>query len=308
MRRRLGAIDPGGGGRVTVAVVAACFSAPMIVWTGGPAMVVAAGRMLAAFALSLPAALVVWRQGGPRALGIDATVALPLAVATLMLALHFAAWTVSVDTTSVASAVVLVNAHPLVVLGVEAVLWRQVVRRRQWLGAGVALAGLAFLGGADAILRGPRALLGDGLALAGAVTYAIYVLASARVRVKVPTDVQVAVLYGGSLLILGLGTLVTRSPWPAPWLGPRLWLGFLLLGLVPTMLGHTMVQSVLDRVRPGVVSVALLGEPVGASLLAWAVLHQRPAPTDVIGGAVALIGIAIALWPEGEPPVAALAT
>lgn len=297
-----------GGGRLVLAVVAASFSGPILRWAGGPPMVLAAGRMLLSFVLALPPALAIWRRGGVRALGIDRTVAVPMVVATVVLALHFAAWTAGLYLTSVASAVVLVNAHPLVVLGVEAVVWHQQVRARQWGGALVALAGLVYLAGADAFARGGQAFLGDTLAFAGAVTYAVYVLASARVRITVPTRVQVAVLYGGSLLLLGVGVPVAGEAWSSPWSVPHVWLAFLLMALIPTMLGHTMVQSILDRVRPGVISIALLAEPVGASLLAWAFLHQTPARSDIIGGALTLAGIAIALWPEGEPTAPALAT
>ncbi len=296
------------GARLALAVISASFSGPILRWGAGPPMVVAAGRMLLSFALALPPALALWRRGGAAALGIRRAVALPMVVATVMLALHFAAWTAGVYLSSVTSAVVMVNAHPLVVLAVEALLWRQPVRPRQWGGAVVALAGLVFVGGADAFARGGQAFAGDALAFAGAATYAVYVLSSARVRVSVPTSVQVAVLYGGSLVLLGLGVLLLGERWPSPWLAGRLWLSFVLMALIPTTLGHTMVQSILDRVRPGVVSVALLGEPVGASLLAWAFLHQTPSAGDIIGGALTLTGIALALWPEGELTTAPLAT
>jgi drug/metabolite transporter (DMT)-like permease len=164
------------------------------------------------------------------------------------------------------------------------------------------------LAGGDAFARGGSYLLGDGLALLGAVTYAVYVLASARVRASVPTSVQVAVLYGGCLVLLWATLAALGQALPSPVRAPHLWLAFVLMAIVPTTLGHTMVQSILDRVRPGVISVALLGEPVGASLLAWVFLHQAPSVADVAGGALALAGIAIALWPEGEPATPALAT
>ncbi len=308
MSRRPRAVDPSALGRLALAATAACFSGPILRWADGPPLVLAAGRMLPAFLIALVPALVLWRRGGARALGVGRAVAMPMLLSTVMLAVHFAAWTAGVYLTSVASAVVLVNAHPLVVLGAEAVVWKERVARRRWVGAIVALAGIAGLSGADAFALGGRFILGDALAFLGAVTYAVYVLASARVRQRVPTGVQVTVLYGGCLALLAAAARVAGEAWPAPAAAPRLWLAFVLMALVPTMLGHTMVQSILDRVRPGIISIALLAEPVGASLLAWAFLGQRPALFDVVGGALALAGIAIALWPEGEPAAPALAT
>jgi drug/metabolite transporter (DMT)-like permease len=300
--------DPGGGWRLALAVGAASFSGPLLRYAGPPALVAASGRMLFATLLALPGAIGLWRRAGWRALGIDRAVAGPMLVATAMLALHFATWTAGVDLTTVTSAVVLANAHPILVLAVEALVWRQRVHRRQWAGAFVALAGIALLAGLDGRWLGGRAVEGDLLALAGAVTYGVYVLASARVRTQVPTAVQACVLYLGSLAALGLATLALGEPWPSVANRPLVWLAFVLLAVIPTTLGHTMVQSILDRIRPGVISLALLGEPVGASVLAWALVHQRPAPFDVAGGALTLAGIALALWPQGEPPAATLAT
>ncbi|MCL6597057.1 MAG: DMT family transporter [Firmicutes bacterium] len=307
--------DGGAAARLALAVAAASFSGPILRWAGAhgagtPAMVLAAGRMLFAFALSLPAALAYARRRGWRAagLGLDRRVAAPMALATIALALHFAAWTAGVERTSVASAVVLVNAHPLLVLGAEAVLWRRRVSSRRWAGAALALAGVAALAGADGLTLGTGGLAGDALAAAGAATYGVYVLASARVRAQVASPIQVAVLYGGCLAVLAPWAAALGLAWPAPAAAPGAWLAFVLLALIPTALGHSMVQSILDRVAPGVISVALLGEPVGAGLLAWLFLGEPPTPAELAGGLAVLGGIALALWPTGEPTAPALPT
>lgn len=292
--------------RLGVAVVAASFSGPILRWADGPPLTLASGRMLLAFLIALGPALAVLGRGGLGAAGVDRRVAVPMLVATVALAVHFGAWTVSLYHTSVASAVVLVNAHPILVLAAEALLWRQAVSRRQWLGSIVAVAGMAVLAGFDGLSLGAGALWGDILSFIGAATYAVYVLASARVRTQVPTAVQVAVLYSGCLVFLGAATLAAGQRWPSPFAAPHLWLAFLLMAIIPTTLGHTLVQSILDRVRPGVISIALLGEPIGAALLAWLVLGQVPSATDVLGGVVTLAGIALALWPTGEPAAAAV--
>lgn len=304
--RRSGAGDAGALVRLSVAVVAASFSGPILRWAGAPPLSIASGRMLLALLIALVPAIAFVRRRGLQALGVDRTVAVPMALGTVALAAHFGTWTAGLYLTSVASSVVLVNAHPILVLAAEALLWKQAVSRRQWLGSLLALAGIVLLAGLDGLTRGGGALWGDALSFAGAATYAVYVMASARVRTQVPTSVYVVVLYGGCLLLLGAAALALHQPWPSPAAQPRLWLAFLLLAIVPTTLGHTLVQSILDRVRPGVISIALLGEPVGAALLAWIFLGQPPALFDIVGGAVTLAGIGVALWPEGEPVALAM--
>jgi len=293
--------DPKGSWRLAIAVGGVSTSAPILRWAGGPPLVVAAGRMLLAFLLVLPGALALWRRQGIRGLGIDRRVGWPMALATVFLTLHFGTWTASVYLTSIASSVVLVNATPILVLAGEALLWHRATSGRQWLGASFALVGIAVMAGFDGLTAGPKALDGDLLALAGAATYAVYVMASARVRTQVSTPVQVAVLYGGCFAGLGTATLIADQAWRAPQTDPRMWVAFALLALLPTTLGHTMVQSILDRVRPAVIAIALLGEPVGASILAWLALGQKPALVDVLGGLLTLVGIAWALWPGRVP-------
>lgn len=289
-----------------MAVLAASFSGPILRWAGAPPLSIASGRMFLAVLIAIVPALAVVRRRGLSGIGIDRTVAAPMALGTAALAVHFGTWTAGLYLTSVASSVVLVNAHPILVLAAEAVLWKQAVSRRQWLGSGLAMAGIVLLAGLDGLTRGGQALWGDALSFAGAATYAVYVMASARVRTQVSTAVQVAVLYAGCLLLLGAAALAFHQSWPSPAAQPRLWLAFLLMAIVPTTLGHTLVQSILDRVRPGVISIALLGEPVGAALLAWVFLAQPPALIDVVGGAITLAGIGVALWPQGEPVAAAV--
>ncbi|MEE9236609.1 MAG: EamA family transporter [Thermoplasmata archaeon] len=66
---------------------------------------------------------------------------------------------------------------------------------------------------------------------------------------------------------------------------------FLGLGLISTILGHTMYTWSLKYVRAPVVSTSLLGEPVGATLLALLFLAEAPSATDLLGGFVALLSI-----------------
>jgi len=82
---------------------------------------------------------------------------------------------------------------------------------------------------------------------------------------------------------------------------PREYLLFLAMAVGPGLFGHTVVNWALEHVESSLVSVSLLGEPVGSSLLALWLLAEVPGPWTVGGGAVVLGGIyAVARAREAE--------
>ena len=297
---------------LVLAAVAVSFSAPVIRWAAAPPLVTGAGRTLLAFLIALVPAVRALGRKGPeadepiagkapwKALNLTRRDLLWASVAALALAVHFAAWIAGLDATSVASAVVLVNAHPLLVLGAEALWLRRRVRRREWGGAVLALVGVLVLAGGDFSLSGGRALLGDALSFLGAVASAAYVLAGARVRQRVPNPIYVAFLYAVCAFLLSGGALLFREPWPSLGHPVPAWTAFLILAVVPTTLGHTLVNRVLGYVRAGFVSVALLAEPVLAPVWAGVWFHEMPTWPEAIGGILAVVGMAVVLWPSGK--------
>jgi len=292
---------------LALAAVAASFAAPFIRWADAPPLVTGSGRTLLAFCIALVPALRAVRgsRRGPRpvwrAWGLRPSDLAWASVAAVALAVHFATWITGLGQTSVASAVVLVDAHPLLVLGAEALWLHRAVHARAWGGALLALVGVGILAGGDLAVGGTRALTGDALSFAGAVTTAIYVLAGARVRQRVPNSVYVAFLYGTCAALLAAGAAAFGQPWPSLAHPVPAWTGFLLLALVPTTLGHTLVNRVLAYVRTGYVSVVLLGEPLLATVWTALWFHQIPTPPEALGGALAVTGMAMVLWPESSP-------
>ena len=65
----------------------------------------------------------------------------------------------------------------------------------------------------------------------------------------------------------------------------------------PMLIGHTGMNYALKHYRATTVNVAALGEPVGASVIAWLVpaIHEVPGFWTVIGGLLVLVGIAMSL-------------
>ncbi|NHN58614.1 MULTISPECIES: DMT family transporter [Halorussus] len=277
---------------LAVSVVAISTSAILVRFSDAPSVVKALYRVVFTTLLLAPLAGTHYRED-LRALSVrDAGVAVVSGVA---LAAHFATWFESLEWTTVAASVTLVQSQPLFVAVGAAVLLDEAINRRMVGGILVAVAGVAVmsLGGllSGAALAGARPLYGDALALVGALMAAGYVLAGRSLRQRVALVPYVTVVYSVcAVVLLGValadGTTVAPTAYP-----PEEWLLFLGMAVGPGVFGHTVINWALKYVESSVVSVTLLGEPVGSTLLALVLLDEIPDAYTVLGGAVVLAGI-----------------
>jgi drug/metabolite transporter (DMT)-like permease len=216
-----------------------------------------------------------------------------------MLALHFWSWNTSVTMTTVAASVVLVNTQPVVVALLSGVWLGETPSRRQWIGIGIAMAGALVVAGPD-LLAGasardhPRAILGDLLALVGALTAAIYFVSGRRLRGTLELWAYVGLVYGSCFVALLLLAAIGHVPLaPQP---PRELALFAGLALGPMLLGHTGLNWALKRSPAYVVNLTLLGEPVGATIIAAFLpgIRELPGIFTLVGGAIVFAGILLA--------------
>ena len=256
---------------VLVGVFAVSFSALFVRLTTAPALIIATYRLLFTFLILSPYALfryrselftISWRQRG-------------LAASSgVCLALHLVTWFISLRYTSVASSVVLVTTQPVFVVIGSWLFFREKVSRLAMMGGALALFGSFIIGAADFQI-GREAFLGDMLALSAAMFVSGYLLIGRRMRGGVALPVYTFYTYGSSALVLIITSLATQTPFaPYP---ARDWLIFLALAVVCTVIGHTIFNWVLKHVQASVVSVSILGEPLGA--IVWASVFLREYPT-----------------------------
>jgi drug/metabolite transporter (DMT)-like permease len=274
-------------GLMAVAVAAISTSAPLIAATAAPALAIAFWRNAFGTLAIAPFALTGARLRELRTLGRREW-RLTTASGGL-LALHFATWVPSLTYTSVASSTALVATQPV---------WAALIARatghdvppRAWVGMAVAFAGVLTLTGIDLTLS-TRAVVGDLLALAGAVFAAAYVTVGSQVRQTVTTTTYTFVCYGVCALLLLSACAVGR----VHVLGfqPVTWLQLLALTAGAQLLGHSLINVVLQTSSPTVVSLAILFEMPGAAIIAAIWLGQHP-PWGVIPAALLLLaGVAI---------------
>lgn len=275
---------------LVVVVAAISVGAILVRLSEAPASVAAFYRVVFTTLPLIPVAL--WRyRGALRQLAIKDVVGAVLAGGAL--AIHFAAWFESLEWTSVAASVTIVQAQPLfVAVGAWIVLDEQLTYRLVG-GSMIAVAGVVVIsldelfGGAV----GANPLLGNTLALLGAVMAAGYVLAGRSLRQRVTLVPYVLIVY--SVAAVGLCALVIASGVPLTGYPAREWLLFLGLAVGPGLLGHTVINWTLAHLRSSLVAVSLLGEPIGAALLAAVIFAEVPGMVTIIGGCVVLGGIAI---------------
>ncbi len=278
---------------LVVALLGISFAGPLVRLSHADPLAVAAWRLgfsliVIAIFLAVQGSWRQWARLDRRAVAVGVG-------AGALLAIHFWAWNASISYTTVAASVVLVNTQPVVVAALSALWLREPPTRRQWVGIAIAMLGALIVALPDMLRSGTggggRALLGDLLALLGAATAATYFVAGRRLRATLDLWPYVGLVYGACFVVLvlvGVSIRVPLAPQPA-----REVAIFAALALGPMLLGHTGLNYALRYLPAYVVNLTLLGEPVGATLLAAALpgIHEVPGAATLIGGAIVLVGI-----------------
>lgn len=231
-----------------------------------------------------------------------------------MLAVHFWSWIASLSMTTVAASVVLVNLHPVVILAGSALVLKERASPMQVVGLVVAMLGAAVVAYGDAragaspglgtattsgaTALGGGALVGDALAVLGAATVGVYYLVGRSLRQRLSLWPYVGLVYGACLLTVLALALATRTPLAVP--SARDLGIFAGIALGPMLLGHTGFNWSLRYVPAYVVSLVILGEPVGATVLAALLpgIAERPGAWTLLGGAIVLGGLAVGTLAE----------
>lgn len=218
-------------------------------------------------------------------------------LAGLVLGLHFMLWISSVQLTSVASASVLVTAHPVFLILVEALFLKQRFKWTTWAGVVVAFGASVWLALADQSNASafPLAWLGNTLALLAAVAFVVYALLGKSERKHHSWLNYVTVVYSmaavfalPTALLLGHSENVHLSVLFLPALG---------LALGPQLLGHGSVNYALKTISPTFIGVAILAEPLFAAILAMWLFAEIPSLQSFLAMSAVMLGIVMA-WRE----------
>lgn len=223
-----------------------------------------------------------------------------LMLSGIFLALHFAFWIASLKFTSVASSVVLVSTNPLFV-GIGAWLFfKEPLRTHLIWGIILTVMGSGLISFGDMTLS-KEALMGDGLALLGAITASGYLLVGRKMRKGQDLLSYIFPVYSSGAIVLVAISLAFQKPlfgYSTP-----TYLLLFLLAVVPQLIGHTTFNWALKYLPASMVAIAILGEPVGSTILAFFILGETLTPLKIIGGILIFTGILMAFkQPEASCP------
>ena len=215
-------------------------------------------------------------------------------ISGLFLTLHFATWIHSLKLTSVASSVVLVQSAPIFVALGGLIFLREKPTLLMWLGIFISLAGSILISLSDLAPGTGGSLCGNILAIGGAIGAAGYMLTGGRLRDQIDTIPYVAAVYSiTAILLLSLAifsgeTFLTYNP--------NTYLLLIAIAIVPQIIGHTSINWSLKYLSATTVSVLILAEPIGASILAYFILEESLTWVTILGGGLILCGVTVVIF------------
>ncbi len=276
-----------------IGIIAISTASIFIKLCDAPAIMISTYRMVLASLILMPWASYqkVWR-------GWEKKDVAWLIFSGILLSLHFASWIASLKYTSVASSVVLVTTHPIFVGIGSLVFLKERLGLNLILGIGLSVIGSGLIGYGDMALS-KEALMGDGLALLGALAASGYFLVGRKMRKNQDLLAYIFPVYSTAGLVLIILSLFFRKPFFG--YSSTTYLFFFLLALIPQLIGHTTFNWALKYLPASMVAITILGEPIGSTILAYFILGEGLTTWKILGGIPIFIGILIALAPHPIP-------
>jgi drug/metabolite transporter (DMT)-like permease len=207
-------------------------------------------------------------------------------VGGLFLAFHFIAWITSLKYTSVASSVVLVTTNPIFLGLFSYFLFKEKQEIELVIGIVLCLLGSIMIVSGDSgihelTLYNKKVMAGDVLALIGAIMASGYLIVGSKVREKLDILPYVTVVFTSSAIFLLVISVVMKIPFTG--YRSTSYLYMVLLALIPQLIGHTSINWALKNLKTSLIAISILGEPVGATILAYIFFKESVGPLQFIG-------------------------
>lgn len=263
---------------------------------GAPSLVIAAFRVSIA---AIATGLVVLFQGSWKAYNTDRRTIGLMVLSGMFLAGHFASWITSLELTSVANSVVLVTTTPIWVGLLAPIILKESTPKLTWVAIVLVIAGGLVISLAQTGTQPTTAsasLLGDGLALIGALAGACYFMIGRLVRGTLSLLPYLFGVYGTAGLILFAVSAVLGLPTVALPRNALLWM--LAVGLLPQLIGHSAINYAMRRISASFVAVTIIGEAIFSIVFAAIFLNELPLLIQIIGAFVVMVGILVASLAE----------
>lgn len=272
-----------------IGIVAISFSSIFIKWSSAPASIQGMYRLLFTSLLMLPFA----RPYSGAAFALKRKDWLLLGFSGVMLALHFLLWMGSLKYTSVASSTMIMALEPVFIMIGSYILYKEKSTMSAILGLSIAIFGTVFIGWGDIGLSADN-LKGDLLSIGGTAAVSVHMMVGQRLVSRMPSYLYSLIVFIAAAIVFAVYNLLTGIPffdYPA-----KEWGIFVLLAIVPTVFGHILFNWLMQYVSATTVSMNILGEPVGASILAFLLLGEKLNGLQWAGGILVMSGLAVYLY------------
>ncbi len=277
---------------LTISIISVSFAAIFIVSIDAPSLSIAFYRLLFTTLLILPF-VILHKKTRTELLSLSKYTFLIMIIIGIILAAHFALWITSLKYTSVASSVLLVTAHPILVGPISHYFYKEKLSIFNSFGIAISLIGVVILiiGNYGLGSLTLDSFEGNMLAIFGGVAAGLYILGGRKIRKTVSVASYAFVVYSiGTISLLVICFFYNSPIYNLNFKDLQI---IFLMAIISGIFGHTLYNWSLKHIRASVASVALLGEPLGSTLLAFILpwINQTPSYFTIIGGAIILVGI-----------------
>ncbi len=275
-----------------ISIISVSFAAIFIVSIDAPALLIAFYRLLFTTLLILPF-IIFHKKTRLELLSLPKHTIYIMIGIGIILAAHFALWITSLKFTSVASSVILVTAHPILVGPISHFFYKEKLSIFNSTGIAISLVGVFILviGNYGLGSLSQDSLEGNILAILGGIAAGLYILGGRKVRKTVSIASYAFIVYSiGTIILLGICLFYNTLVYNINLKDLQI---IFLMAIVSGIFGHTLYNWSLKHIRASVASVALLGEPLGSTILAFIFpwINQTPSYFTILGGAIILSGI-----------------
>lgn len=272
-----------------IGIVAISFSSIFIKWSSAPASIQGMYRLLFTSLLMLPFA----RPYTGAAFALRKKDWLLLLISGTMLALHFLLWMGSLKFTSVASSTMIMALEPVFIMLGAYIFYKERSISSAILGLAIAIFGVVLIGWGDIGLSADN-LKGDLLSVGGTAAVAAHMLIGQKLVSRMPSYLYSLIVFISAVLVFAVYNLLADIPFFA--YPSKEWGIFVLLAVVPTVFGHILFNWLLQYVSATTVSMNILGEPVGASILAFLLLGEQLTVLQWTGGVLVMGGLLVYMY------------
>tara|TARA_Y100000590_G_scaffold391837_1_gene468817 strand:- start:488 stop:1372 length:885 start_codon:yes stop_codon:yes gene_type:complete len=275
-----------------IGMLAISTSAILIRFSGSDPLVIGSYRQTFATLLFVPFLI---KDKGQEIRALPQQRLVEMAITGVLLGGHFGFFISSVKATSIAASVLLGTCHIVYVAIIGWLFLGERLNSKAIKGTIIALLGIVVLFGGD-LVQDPGNFQGNILAFVSGILAGLYYLSGRKLRKEISLPLYALVVYFFSALTMWSVVIIQDLDYRnLPIEEIQL---FVLMALIPTLLGHTMQNWALGFLPAYVVSISLLSEPVGSGILAWIIFSEIPSIGVFIGGLVVLIGVYVVTTAE----------